>query len=415
MNFIHKLFRGDRVIWMVFLLLCLISLVEVYSASSRLTFRTDYWKPIFTHFAFLVGGLIVVLVVHAIPSRFFSVLGILLPFALILLISARIFGKPINESYRVTELLGIRFQPAELAKLCLVVWVAFLLSKRKNTLSDRSFGWIVTSAAITCLIIMFVNGSGSTGLILFGIVYLLLFIGQTPWKKMFYLTVALVILAALAVAIVLAVPDSTLKKYAPKALVWEGRFVNFLSGKKDNTTNNATRPITLNEYLSLTQEEHAAIAIAEGGVLPFGKLPGNSDERDFLPNAFDDFIYAIIIEEMGLFGGLMVLLLYIILFIRAGIIANRSNNLFPKFLAMGAALILITQALTNMAVAVGVIPVTGQTLPLVSKGGTSILITCVYFGMILSVSEFENPKGLEREEAIIEEYNEDEKAAENNH
>jgi cell division protein FtsW len=414
MDFINKIFRGDRVIWMVFLFLCLISIVEVYSASSRLTFRTDYWKPILHHSAFLLAGVGVILIVHAIPSRFFSIVGIVLPVALLLLISARILGEPINGSYRWTKFFGIPFQPAEIAKLCLIVFVAFVLSKRKNTASDTSFGWIVGAAAVTCLIIIFVNGSGSTGLILFGIVYLMLFIGQISLKKILQLTLALLALGILSAVIVWAVPDDSLRKYAPRAKVWEDRFAEFFSGKNDSTKNEG-RPITMKEYLALLQEEHAAIAIAEGGVLFFGKMPGNSDERDFLPNAYDDFIYAIIVEEMGLIGGLGVLLLYIILFIRAGIIANRSEKLFPKFLVMGAALILVTQALANMAVAVRLIPVTGQTLPLVSRGGTSILTTCVYIGIILSVSRFENPQGTKREEAIIEEYIEDEKTAENNH
>ena len=414
MNFMNKIFRGDRVIWMVFLLLCLISIVEVYSASSRLTFRTDYWKPILHHSVFLLAGVVVVLGVHVIPSRYFSIIGILLPAAIILLVCARIIGEPINESYREIKLFGIRFQPAEIAKLCLIVFVAFVLSKRKNTQDDKSFEWIVIATIVTCAIIMFINGSGSTGIILFGIVYLMLFIGQIPFKKMLYLTLGLLTAVVLMVAIIQAIPDQTLRAHAPKVLVWKMRISTFFSGEKD-AVNNAQRPITTNEYLSLSQEEYALIAIAEGGVRPFGKLPGNSDQRDFLPNAYDDFIYAIIIEEMGLIGGLAVLFLYLILFIRAGIIANRSEKPFSKFLVMGAALILVTQALTNMAVAVGLIPVTGQTLPLVSKGGTSILITCVYFGMILSVSEFENPEGIKREEAINEEFMEDEEAAENNH
>jgi cell division protein FtsW len=390
----------------------MISIVEVYSASSRLTFSTAYYKPFLRHSAFLAGGLAVVLAAHTIPSRFFSILGLLLPVALILLISARIWGEPINESYRWTKLFGIVFQPSEVAKLCLISFTAFLLSKRKNTQRDKSFEWIVVAAAITCLIIMFVNGAGSTGIILFGIVYLMLIIGQIPFKKILWLTLGLIALGVISAAIIWTAPNEVLRTRAPKALTWKNRFVNY-SDKKD-AVEIGERPITTKAYLALSQEEHALIAIAEGGVKLFGKIPGNSAERDFLPNAYDDFIYAIIIEEMGLIGGLAVLLLYVILFIRAGIIANRSEKLFTKLLVMGAALILVTQALANMAVAVGLIPVTGQTLPLVSKGGTSILTTCVYFGILLSVSRFENPQGTEREEAIIEEFIEDEKAAEDN-
>jgi len=411
-SIMNKIFRGDRVIWMIFLLLCLISIVEVYSASSRLIIHTDYWKPILQHSTFLLGGLVVVLLFHAIPSRFFSVIGILLPIALLLLIGARIIGTPINGSYRWIDLFGITFQPAEVAKLCLITFTAFVLSKRKDTLTDNSFKWILGATTITCGIVIFVNGSGSTGLLLFGIIYLMLFIGQTPLKKMLLLTLSILVSGILFCTILLTVSDNTLTKHAPRALVWKGRIVNFFSGGKDET-DNAARSITLKEFLDLSQPDHATIAIAEGRII--GKGPGNSDQRDFLPNAYDDFIYAIVIEEMGLIGGLGVLLLYIILFIRAGIIANRSERLFPKFLVMGAALTLVTQALANMAVAVGLIPVTGQTLPLVSRGGTSILITCVYIGIILSVSRFENPIGIEREEEIIEEFNEDEKTAENSY
>ena len=417
MHFINKIFRGDRVIWMVFLLLCLISVVEVYSASSRLTFQTDYWNPILQHAAFLLAGMGVVLLVHIVRPHWFSLLRFVLPIALLLLISARIFGEPINGSYRWTELLGIKFQPAEIAKLCLIVFVAFILSTQRNTHSDKTFEWVLTVTLITCGIVIFVNGSGSTGLLLFGIIYLMFFIGQVPLKKIVVITLTIIVSGVLFVVIIRNVEDDILIKYAPRALVWKGRIVNFslFSSNKKNITENENKEFTLKKYLDLSQEDHAAIAIAEGGVLFFGKMPGNSDERDFLPNAYDDFIYAIIIEEMGLFGGFVVLLLYIILFIRAGMIANRSEKLFPKYLVMGAALILVTQALTNMAVAVGLIPVTGQTLPLVSRGGTSILITCVYIGIILSVSLHENPQEIEREGAIIEEYIEDEKTAKDNY
>lgn len=394
MDFVNKIFRGDRVIWMVFMFLCLISIVEVYSASSTLTFRTDYWNPILRHSMFLLVGLGIVLGVHAIKPKYFSALGILLPAVWILLIGTRIFGTPVNGSYRWIEIAGVTFQPSEIAKLCLVIFTAFLLSKRKDTANDSSFRWILIAAIITCGIIFIDNGS--TAILLFAIIFLMMIIGQISLKKIGKLTLYLGIAAGLLCCVIWFVPSQTIGKVLPRAETWIERFQDF-GGDMD--VHNPDFTITDDNY----QVSHANIAIANGGVFIFGRGPGRSIERDFLPQAYSDFIYAIIIEEMGLIGGITVLLLYIILFIRAGIIANRSEKLFPKFIVMGAALILVTQALANMAVAVGLIPVTGQTLPLVSRGGTSTLITCIYFGILLSVSRFENPKGVQREDEIATE------------
>jgi cell division protein FtsW len=157
------------------------------------------------------------------------------------------------------------------------------------------------------------------------------------------------------------------------------------------------------------QVTQAKVAVARGKI--FGKLPGNGQQRDFLPQAYSDFIYAIIIEEMGIIGGVFVLSLYVFLFIRAGTIAGRCTKLFPKLLVMGSALMLVMQALVNMSVSVGLMPVTGQPLPLVSRGGSSILITCVFIGIMLSVSRFENPRGVEQEGIYEEEFKEEKRLA----
>jgi cell division protein FtsW (lipid II flippase) len=508
MDFVNKIFRGDRVIWMLFVLLALLSLVEVYSASSMLTFRTDYWRPILRHALFLVAGMGIILIVHAIPARFFALLGFLLPAAWLLMLGARVFGAPVNGSYRWISMAGITFQPSEIAKICLITFTAFTLSRRKDTAGDKSFSRILIVALITCALIFVDNGS--TALLLFAIVILMMMIGQIPLLQLGKLLLSLILIAALFGGLIFLVysqserqsvvsahfetlsrtfgnahrtwvdahpprvdvhpprvdahlprvdvhppwvdahltrvdvhlprvdahltrvdahlprvdahltrvgTPETLRgslqasgnhpnKYLPRLDTWIERIKNF---GNEPDVHDPDFKITDDNY----QTSHAKMAIAGGGV--FGKMPGHSVERDFLPQAYSDFIYAVIIEETGLVGGLVVLLLYIILFIRSGIIANRSDKLFLKFMVMGSALILTTQALSNMAVAVGLIPVTGQTLPLVSRGGTSILITCIYFGIILSVSRFDNPKGEEREEAIIEAYNEDEETSENNH
>jgi cell division protein FtsW len=408
MDFVNKIFRGDRVIWMVFLFLCLISIVEVYSATSTLTFNTDdYWKPILRHSSFLLTGLGIVLATHAIPARFFSGFGILLPVTWLLMIGTRLFGEPVNGAYRWISFGGTQgFQPSEIAKICLISFTAFILSKRKDKKTDKSFQWILIATLITCGIIAIDNGS--TAIMLFGIIFLMMLVGQIPFRQTGKLLLGFGVGVALFVTLVNFVPSQSIEKYLPRQGTWLNRFNDFKEGVD---VHDPKFKITDDN----SQVSHANIAIANGGVLIFGRLPGNSIERDFLPLAYADFIYAIIIEETGLIGGLGVLLLYIIIFIRAGIIANRSEKLFQKYIVMGSALILVTQALANMVVAVGLSPVTGQTLPLISRGGTSILITCIYFGIILSVSNLDNPKGKEQEKAIIEEYNEDEKTAESNH
>lgn len=381
--------------------LCLISIVEVYSASSTLTFRTDYWKPIMRHSMFILVGFAVVLFVHSVKPKYLSILGILIPFILLLLIATRIFGSPVNGSYRWISIGGQTIQPSEFAKLSLMVLTAFMLSRRKDTPEDKTFEWILGISVITCGIIIVDNFS--TGVMLFAIILLMMFIGQIPFKKILKLGLILGGVAILAFALIYFVPGDTLNKVLPRGNTWKERLKDF---KADENVRHEGYIITDDNY----QVAHANIAIASGKV--FGKMPGNSQERDFLPQAYSDFIYAIIIEEMGIIGGLGVLFLYIILFIRAGIIANRSEKLFPKLLVIGCALILVTQAFANMAVAVGLIPVTGQPLPLVSRGGTSTLINCIYIGIILCVSRFENPKGILREEEIVEEIQQQEAAVE---
>lgn len=401
MDFVNKIFRGDRVIWMIFMFLCLISIVEVYSASSTLTFRTDYWRPILRHSIFLLAGLGIVLLIHTVKPKYFSLLAILLPISILLMIATRFLGTPINGSYRWISLAGITFQPSEIAKICLIGFVAFILSKQKELTEKKVFNFLLFATGITCGIIFIDNGS--TAIILAGIVFLMMFVGQVPFKDLGKMLLIGIILVALLIGVNEILPGNY--KFLPRVETWVERFKDF-GGDEDVNRQGFT--ITDDNY----QVSHANIAISNGGLI--GKMPGNSSERDFLPQAYSDFIYAIIIEEMGLVGGLFVLLLYIILFFRVGIIANRTEKLFPKLLVIGAALILVTQAFANMAVAVGLIPVTGQTLPLISRGGTSTLITCIYFGIILSVSRYDTPKGAKREEEIDKEIEIQKEAAQMN-
>ena len=384
------------------MLLCLISIVEVYSASSTLTYRSNYWDPIARHTMFLFGGTIVVLIVHACKPRFFSILALMVPIAWILLLATKFMGTSINGADRWISIAGISFQPSELAKLSLIAFTAFVLSKYKeNDLKDNRFFWIIGFTVPTCAIILLDNFS--TALLLFAIIYAMMIIGQIPWKRMLQLTAVLLIAMTMFVSFLVFVPTETLQKIFPRGVTWKERIKDFNHDKKDMSD----PAIAFND--DNYQVSHSKIAITRGGV--FGKFPGNSLERDFLPQAYSDFIFAIIIEEMGLVGGVIVLMLYVFLFVRAGMIANRCEKMFPKYLVIGCALIIVSQALANMAVAVNLIPVTGQPLPLISRGGTSTLITCVYVGIILSVSRFENPKGVQREVAIALESEEEKKEA----
>ena len=391
MDFLSKVFRGDRVIWMIFMFLCLISIVEVFSATSTLAYRRNYWDPIMRHTIYLMIGLGIVLLCHSIKPKYFSLLILLLPLSILLLLLTKFFGTSINQADRWLSIGGISIQPSEIAKIALVGTTAFILSKRKNTKEDKSFKWIVIATLITCSIIFIDNFS--TAAMLFAVVFLMMFIGQIPIKKLFKLLLPFIAIGILFIAFLKLAPDNALEKI-PRAPTWKNRIF-----QKDTESQVAKYEITRND--SKYQVKNSKVAIARGNI--FGVMPGKSQQRDFLPQAYSDFIYAIIIEEMGLIGGLVVLFLYVILFIRAGIIAERCEKLFPKFLVLGSALLIVTQALANMMVAVNLIPVTGQPLPLISRGGTSTIITCAYIGIILSVSRFENPRGIQREAQILSE------------
>jgi len=392
MDFISKIFRGDRVIWMIFMFLCLISIVEVFSASSTLAYKKNYWDPILQHTMYLLVGVVVVLLCHSIKPKYFSLLILLLPFSIFLLIITKLLGTSVNDATRWLSIGGFTIQPSEFAKISLVGTTAFILSRRKNDKTDKSFRWIIILTLITCCFIFFENFS--TAAMLFLIIFLMMFIGQIPLKKL--LTLSLVSAAAgiLLFAFLLLASDNVLEKVS-RAPTWKKRLIEHYQKVPEDKKSKYI--ITDDNF----QVSHGKIAIARGKI--FGVMPGKSQERDVLPQAYSDFIYAIIIEEMGLIGGFFVLFLYVTLFIRAGIIAERSEKLFPKYLVLGSALLIVTQALVNMLVAVNIIPVTGQPLPLISKGGTSAIITCAYIGIILSVSRFENPRGIEREAQILSE------------
>ncbi len=375
-----KIFKGDKVIWLVFVILCVISLVEIFSATSTIVYRQqNQWGPILRHTMFLIGGVGIIVLIHNIPYRYFSSLIFVLIGSIILLLLTPVIGTTINGADRWISIFGFTIQPSEIAKISLMGTIAFLLSKQNGMNDGLLFKWIIGLMVVVCGIIALDNLS--TAVLLFTVCFLLMFIGNVKLSRLLKVAVTGIAFLALFIVMLKVIPPEwTNSGPLSRVGTWQSRLDEFGSHKEVSDETYYT--ITDDNY----QVAHAKIAIANGGI--FGKFPGNSTERDFLPQAYSDFIYAIIIEEMGIIGGVFVLLLYIIILIRSGMIARKIEKLFPKYLVLGSALMLSMQAFINMAVAVNLIPVTGQPLPLISRGGTSLLITSAYFGLILSADRF---------------------------
>ena len=401
MGLIKDLFKGDKVIWIIFLFLCLISVVEVFSAASTLTYKSgDHWGPITQHSVILMVGAVIVVLVHNIPCKYFSVLPFfLLPLSCILLLFVMgmglITGDRVNGAARWMTFFGIQFQPSELAKMAVIIVTAFILSKlqEEDSANPKAFKYIMWIIGIVFVLIAPENGS--TAALLFGVVFLMMVIGRVPWRQLGKLVAFIGIVLTIFVGIIMVTPASKYRNVPMMHRVetWQSRIKGFFEDK-------GAVPAAKYDIDKDAQIAHANIAIATSHVI--GKMPGNSVQRDFLSQAFSDFIFAIVIEELGLLGGAFIVMLYLWLLIRAGRIAKRCDKYFPAFLVMGIAMLLVSQAMLNMMVAVGLFPVTGQPLPLISKGGTSTLINCAYIGMILSVSRYviqkEEQRKLEEQE-----------------
>ena len=294
-----------------------------------------------------------------------------------------------NDASRWYSIGGISFQPSELAKGAVVLTVALILSRmqRPEGADKRAMKPILIVTGLVCAIILPENLS--TAALLFGVVFLMMFIGRVPMSQLGKLLGVLALVGTLFAGVMLwegkshAFSENLSKvSYLHRVETWSSRLANHFT-EEDKEAKRDPAKFDLDKN---AQEAHAHIAIASSNFI--GRMPGNSVERDFLSQAFSDFIFAIIIEEMGLWGGTIVVLLYVILLFRAGRIASRCERNFPPFLAMGLTLLMVSQAVLNMLVAVGLFPITGQPLPLISRGGTSMLINCAYFGMILSVSRY---------------------------
>ena len=375
-----ELLKGDRIVWIVFMVLCCISMVEVFSAASTLSYKSgDYLAPITSHCITLFCGVVVVYVLHLIPYKFFRLIPFtLLPLSALLLAVVMGMGMVADERVNGASRWLFGFQPSEMGKMSLVVTMAYLLSRFQTAdgCSPLAFRPILLVTAVMLGLIAPENGS--TALLLAAVVYMQMLIGRVPWKQLGKLTGGVVLLGALAASFIMLVPPSVYEGVpgTHRFVTWRNRLTGFAGSE--------VVPAAKFDIDGDAQVAHANISIATSNVI--GKGPGNSVQRDHLSHSYSDYIYAIVIEELGLLGGAFVLLLYIILLFRVGQIAKRCHEYFGIFLITGVGLLLVSQAMMHMMVNVGLFPVTGQPLPLISKGGTSIIINSVYIGMILSVS-----------------------------
>ncbi|MBL7963089.1 MAG: FtsW/RodA/SpoVE family cell cycle protein [Flavobacteriales bacterium] len=361
--------RGDRTIWMVVLFLGLISLLAVYSSIASLAYKSGggTLRFLFKHGLMLASGGAIMYMASRLRYTVYSRLSSLAIYAVVgLLALTLVMGANLNSASRWMEVpvLGVTFQSSDLAKVVLIVYLARVLGRHREepwTLREVVVRLMVPVGLVCGLIL---PANFSTAALLFAVCLMMMFIAQVPLKHLF-----MVLFAATAVFAVLLLVAKLVPGVLPRLDTWLARIENFGGGSAEANY----------------QVEHAKIAIAHGGILPNG--PGSGTSRNYLPHPYSDMIYAFIIEEYGsLIGGMGLLLLYLILLFRGVRIATRSEKRFGSLVAIGLCASLVLQALVNMAVAVNLVPVTGQPLPLVSMGGTSILITCLAIGIVLSVS-----------------------------
>ena len=371
MNQIINGVRGDRWIWLIVILLSLISMLSVYSAIGTLAYKRGVGAEsiLMKHLAMVIGGIVLMYISHKLDYRYYYGISKLLMIVTIpLLFYTLLFGNHVNEASRWIAIpgTGLSFQTSDLAKLALITFLARSLSRKQENIKDVKESFIPIMGAVCIVFILIALANLSTALMLFGVSVLLLIIGRISIKQIMIVCLAGAVLLAGVIFL------------GPRRHTYISRIHTYM------------HPEAANPDKSF-QADHAKIAIATGGL--FGKGPGQSNEVNYLPEAYSDEIYAIIIEEYGLVGGLILIGIYLFLLYRCVKIVTKAPKAFGALLAAGLSFSLTIQAFANMAVAVGLGPVTGVPLPFVSMGGTSILFTSVAFGIILSVSrDIDEPK-----------------------
>lgn len=379
-------FKGDKWIWFVIIILSLIGILAVYSATGTLAFskqggNTEWY--FLRHTGFLLIGLGLLYLTHLIPFSYYSRISqIFLWISIGLLGLTLAIGSEINNATRVIPIpgLGITFQPSDMAKLFLVMYISRYLSKNQEEIDSPRVFW-TTLFYILMVVGLIAPENLSTSLVVFLTAALLMFIGRVNFKYMMYLSFSGVGLISLLVVVLLNINTDGME--SSRIPTWKKRIETFM-GKDDGQGN--------------YQQLQSKIAVATGGV--FGKGPGNSTQRNYLPHPYSDFIYAIIVEEYGLLGGLIVTGCFLILVYRCLKIVVESPRAFGALVAMGLGLSMSLQAFVNMGVAVGMLPVTGLTIPLVSMGGTSLFMNSIGFGIILGISKYIEEEKQQQSEAI---------------
>src|SRR3954453_2038784 len=398
--------RGDKYIWSLVVLLALTSLLVVYSATGSLAYKmykgnTEVY--LFRQLSFVVLGFLLIYFLHHINYTLYSRVSLILYLISVpLLVYTLFFGTEINEGSRWIKLpvINITFQTSDFARLALFMYLSRQLSRKQQDIKDFKKGFLplIIPVAITCALIMPANLSNA---LLTGVTaLLLLFIGRVNTKHILLVLCIALIPIAIIVSVAVTTYKSDSKSSVADNLQDVGRFSTWVKRVQDFIyTKDSEVPY---------QVQQANIAIANGGVL-FGLGPGNSRQRNFLPQAYNDFIYDIIIEEYGLLGGVFVIFIYLVFLFRCIRVFRKCPYAFGAFLALGLSFTLVIQAVANMAVNVNIVPVTGVTLPLISMGGSSFLFTCAAIGIVLSVARnLEQMEGRMQSQPIVEETKEDE-------
>ena len=376
----------DRTYWVLFISLVLLAIVALFSASSTLAFKEEgsVLIPIGSQFLFILIGLALAFVIQFFPSKAITAIFgyVLLGFAIVfLLLTFTKLGVEINGAKRWLKIAGITFQPSELVKLSLIIVASNLFSKIKTKEDEKKYFFIVISITLVLCVIIFM-GNLSTAVLLGGIIILLAFLARIHVK---YWGTLILIIGALLVSTYFIVDRCFIDKGRTingpfERLITQVERINDLIEEK----NTSDEDVRIND--DNFQRSHAKIAVARGGITPFGVLPGNSEQKNILPQAFADYIFAIIVEEWGIIGAGILIFIYLAILFRACFTSSRYSDYSAMLMVMGLALMLTCQALISMMVSVGIGPVTGQPLPMISRGGTSALITSIYFGIIMSVS-----------------------------
>lgn len=369
--------EGDTRIWAVVFFLSIVSIVVVYSATGGLAYTSyggNTWHLFFKHFKFLIVGLVLMYFVHKVPHKYFSRLGQLgFIIAIPILLYTVAFGTSLNDANRWITIADMPINTFEIGKIAITVFLARQLVRSQKDLNDlKKVSWkLFAPLILVCAIIFPANLSTAAMIFLAGI--MLLYLGGVPFKYLALLLASILTLGVLVISLSLTVP--ALKKTFPRAQTWVNRVKNFSEDKSVNS----------DEFY---QVAHAKIAIVNGGIK--GRGPGKSTQRNVLPLPNSDYVYAILIEEWGVLGGFTVVFAYVVLLLRGKRIFNLANDPLAAYLGVGLSISLVLQAFINMAVAVDFFPVTGQTLPLISMGGVSVIFTCVSLGIILSTSRSVN-------------------------